>query len=105
MQAAVRHSNTLKNPKNQDDHKKGTLSNQPQLTHVTPTMLLGSWERQPIEDMMSLRTDFETHAYWQEYAEEHLKPVNVVTYLFRDGDLDADHRKVKASTAKEFVGK
>jgi hypothetical protein len=53
-------STNLKKPKDQDDHKKGTLSNQPQLMHVTPTALLGSWEQQPIKDMTSLRTDFET---------------------------------------------
>jgi hypothetical protein len=35
---------------------------------VTPTALLGSWVRQPIEDMMSLETDFETHAKWLMYA-------------------------------------
>ena len=35
------------------------LSNQPQLTHVTPTALLGSWVLHPIEGMMSLGTDFE----------------------------------------------
>jgi hypothetical protein len=46
------------------------LSDQPQLTHVTPTALLGSWVLQPIKDMMSLRTDFETHANWQGYVEE-----------------------------------
>jgi hypothetical protein len=53
--------------------------------------------------MMSLGTDFEMHANWQGYAEEHPKPVNVVTYLLGDGDLDAGHHKVKAPTAKEFV--
>jgi hypothetical protein len=30
-------STNLKNPKSQDDRKKGRLSNQPWLTHVTPT--------------------------------------------------------------------
>ncbi len=60
----------LKNPEDQIDRKKGTLSNQPQLMHVTPTALLGSWGRQLLKDMTSLGTDFETHAYWQGYAEE-----------------------------------
>jgi hypothetical protein len=41
------------------------LSNQPQLTGVTPTALLGNWVVQPIEDMTSLRTDFKTHAKCQ----------------------------------------
>jgi hypothetical protein len=31
----------LKNPKDQADHKKGTLSNQPQIMCVAPTALLG----------------------------------------------------------------
>jgi hypothetical protein len=46
------------------------LSNQPQLMRVTPTALLGSWVLQPIKDMMSLGTDFETHAEWQGSVEE-----------------------------------
>ncbi len=37
---------------------------------VTPTALLGSWVLQLIEDMMSLGTDFETHAKWQGSIEE-----------------------------------
>jgi hypothetical protein len=37
--------------------------------YVTPTALLGSWVLQPIEDMTSLGTDFETHAKWQGYVE------------------------------------
>ena len=63
-------SKSLRNPEDQDDHKKGTLSNQPQLTRVTPTALLGSWVVQPIEDLTSLGTDFEMHAKWQGYIEE-----------------------------------
>jgi hypothetical protein len=63
-------SKRLRNPEDQDDCKKGTLSDQPQLTRVTPTALLGSWVLQPIKDMMSLRTDFKTHAKWQGYIEE-----------------------------------
>jgi hypothetical protein len=49
---------------------KGMLSNQPQLTHVTPTALLGSWVLQPIKGMMFLGTDFEKHAKWQGSVEE-----------------------------------
>jgi hypothetical protein len=44
------------------------LSNQPRLMRVTPTALLGSWVLQPIKDMRSLGTDFETHANWQGYV-------------------------------------
>jgi hypothetical protein len=61
---------SLRNPEEQEDHKKGTLSNQPQLTHVAPTALLDSWVLQPIKDMTSLGTDFKTHAKWQGYVEE-----------------------------------
>ncbi len=32
--------------------------------------LLGHWGWQPLKDMMSLGTDFETHAIWQGYVEE-----------------------------------
>jgi hypothetical protein len=60
----------LSNPEDQDNCKKGTLSNQPQLTRITPTALLGSWVLQPIEGMMSLGTDFKTHAKWQGSFEE-----------------------------------
>ncbi len=60
----------LRNPEDQDDHQKGTLSNQPWLKRVTPTALLGSWVLQPIKNMMSLGTDFETHAKWQGSIEE-----------------------------------
>jgi hypothetical protein len=49
----------------QDDRKKGTLSNQPRLTRVTPTAILGSRVLQPIKDITSLWTDFEMHAKWQ----------------------------------------
>ncbi len=45
---------SLRNPEDQDDHKKGTLSNQPRLRHVTPTVLLGSWVLKPIKNMMAL---------------------------------------------------
>ncbi len=60
----------LRNPEDQDDGKKGMLSDQPRLTRVTLTALLGSWVLQPIEDMTSLRTVFETHAKWQGSVEE-----------------------------------
>ncbi len=52
----------LKNPKDEDDRKKRMLSNQPQLTRVSPTALLSSWEQQPVEDMTSIGTNSETHA-------------------------------------------
>ena len=61
-------STNIKNPK--DDREKETLSDRPQLMCVTPTVLLGSWVRQPIENMVSLGTDFEMHAIWQGYIEE-----------------------------------
>jgi hypothetical protein len=63
-------SKSLRNPEDQDDNKKGTLLNQPQLTRVTPIALLSSWVLQPIEDVTSLGTDFETHAKWQGSIEE-----------------------------------
>ncbi len=53
-----------------DDRKKGTLSDQPRLTHIMPTALLGSWVQQPIKDMTSLGTDFEMHANWQGNVKE-----------------------------------
>ena len=63
-------SKRLRNPEDQNDREKGMLSNQPRLTRVTPTVLLGSWVLQPIEGMMSLGTDFKKHAKWQGYVEE-----------------------------------
>ncbi len=63
-------SDQLRNPEDQDDCKRGTLSNQPRLTRVTPTALLGSWVLQPIEDVMSLRTYFKAHVKWQGSVEE-----------------------------------
>ncbi len=60
----------LRNPTDQDDCKKGTLKDQPRLTRITPTVLLGSRVLQPIKDMMSLGTDFETHAKWPGSIEE-----------------------------------
>ncbi len=46
------------------------LSNQPRLSHVSSTALLSCWGRQLLKDMMSLGTDFETHAIWQGYVED-----------------------------------
>jgi hypothetical protein len=60
-------STSLKNP---GELKKGTLSDQPQLLHVTSTVLLCRWRRQLLKDMMPLGTDFEMHAIWQGYVEE-----------------------------------
>jgi hypothetical protein len=50
--------------------EKGTFSNQPRLTRVTPTALLDSWVLQPIKDMTSLGTDFKAYAKWQWSVEE-----------------------------------
>ncbi len=61
---------SLRKPEEQEDRKKGTLSNQPRHTHVTPTALLGSWVLQPIEGMTFLGTDFKKHAKWQGSVEE-----------------------------------
>ncbi len=61
---------SLRNPEEQEDCKKGALSDQPWLTHVTPTALLDSWVIQPIEGMTSLGTDFKKHAKWHGYVEE-----------------------------------
>jgi hypothetical protein len=63
-------SMNLKNLEDEADCKKGMLNNQPQPTCVTTTVLLGSWGQQPLKDMTSLGTDFETHAYRQGYATE-----------------------------------
>jgi hypothetical protein len=60
----------LRKPEEQEDRKNGTLSNQPRLTRVTPTALLGSWVLQPIKGMLSIGTDFEKRAKWQGYIEE-----------------------------------
>ncbi len=56
--------------KNKLTAREGTLSNQPQLTRVTPTALLVSWVLQPIEGVTSLGTDFEKCAIWQGSVEE-----------------------------------
>ncbi len=60
------HLRTLKNTRN----KKGTLSNWPRLLPISSTALLSHWGQQSLKDMMSLRTDFETHAIWQGYIED-----------------------------------
>ncbi len=46
------------------------LSDQPQLSRITSTALLCLWGWQSLEDMMTLGTDFETHAIWQAYVED-----------------------------------
>ncbi len=61
-------STNLKSPK--DDREKGMPSDQPWLTRITPTALLGIWVWQPIEDMKSFGTDFEAHANWQGNVEK-----------------------------------
>jgi hypothetical protein len=55
---------------NPEKCEKGTLSDQPRLSCITSTALLGLWGRQSLEDMTSLGTDFEMHAIWQGYFEE-----------------------------------
>ncbi len=61
---------SLRNPEEQEDPKKGMLSDQPRLTRITPTALLGIWVLQPMEGMTSLGTDFEKRAKWQGSIEE-----------------------------------
>ena len=63
-------STNLRKPKVQDDRKKRMLSNQPRLTRVKPTALLGSWVLHPTEGVTSLGTDFEKRAKWQGSIEE-----------------------------------
>ncbi len=46
------------------------LGNRPRLSCVSSTALLSHWGRQLLKDMMSLGTDFETHAIWQGYVED-----------------------------------
>jgi hypothetical protein len=46
------------------------LNNQPRLTRITPTALLGNWVLQPIEYVTSLGTDFKKQAKWQGTIEE-----------------------------------
>jgi hypothetical protein len=75
-------STNIKNPKDQDDHEKGMLSNQPPLTGVTPTALLGSREQKLIKGMTPLGTDYEMHISGKANGEEHPRPVKAVTHLF-----------------------
>jgi hypothetical protein len=56
--------------KNKLTARKGTLSNQPRLTHVTSTAFLVTWVLQPIKGVKSLGTDFEKRAIWKGYVEE-----------------------------------
>jgi hypothetical protein len=60
-------SMSLKNPQ---ECKKGMLSDQPRLMRVTSKALLSRWGRQLLKDMISIGTDFETHAIWHGYVEE-----------------------------------
>jgi hypothetical protein len=46
------------------------LSDRPRLSRVTSIALLSRWGQQLLKDMMSLGTDFETHAIWQGYVED-----------------------------------
>jgi hypothetical protein len=96
-------STNLKNPNDQDDHKKGMLRDQPPLLHDMLTALLASREGQPIPGVSSFGTDFETHSYIQGYHGECLTSASTVTHLFGDEDPDADCLKVKATAAKEFA--
>jgi hypothetical protein len=57
-------------PENLEECERRTLSDQPQLSHITSTVLLSNWGRQSLEDMTSLGTDFEMHAIWQGYVED-----------------------------------
>ncbi len=50
--------------------KKGTLSDQPWLLHVTSTALLCRWGQQLLKDMTSFGTDFETHTIWQGHVDD-----------------------------------
>jgi hypothetical protein len=60
----------LYTPENPEECKKGTLSNWSRLSRISSTALLSHWGWQSLKDMMSLRTDFETHAIWQGYLED-----------------------------------
>ncbi len=46
------------------------LSNWPRLLRVSSMALLSRWGQQLLKDMMTLGTDFETHAIWQGYVED-----------------------------------
>jgi hypothetical protein len=64
------HQGLLYAPENPQERKKGMLSDQPRLSRVTSTALLSRWGQQSLKDMMSLGTNFETHAIWQGYIED-----------------------------------
>ncbi len=70
-----------------NNHEKGAMRDQPRLTCIIPTALLGSEKWQLIKGVMSLGTDFEMHAHGQGFNEEHQRPVNGVTPLLRDETL------------------
>jgi hypothetical protein len=62
-------------PENPEERMKGMLSDQPQLLRITSTAFLCHWGQQLLKDMMSLGTDFETHAIWQGYVEDPLQRI------------------------------
>ena len=80
-------STNLKKPKDQDDHKKGTLRDLPQLLRIMSTVLLASMESQPIQGLTSPGTDFELHTYVQGYNKEDLMSASTITHLFGMGIL------------------
>ncbi len=57
-------------PENPEERKKGMLIDWPWLLCATSMALLIHWQQQLLKDMMSLGTDFETHAIWQGYVED-----------------------------------
>jgi hypothetical protein len=57
-------------PENPEECKKGTLSDQPQLSRITSMALLCRWGRKSLKDMTSFGTDFETQSIWQGYVED-----------------------------------
>ncbi len=79
------------------------MSNQPQLTRITPPALLGSWVLLPIEDVTSLRTDFETHAKWQGSVEEPAAKDFVVRKV-RTIELNKQGTSWNAIKCKECLG-
>ena len=57
-------------PENPKERENRTLRYWPQLSGITSTPFLCLQGRQFLKDMMSLGTDFEMHAIWQEYVED-----------------------------------
>ncbi len=53
-----------------EKRKKGMLSDQPQLSCITSTVLLCRWGQKSLEDLTSFGPDFETHAIWKGYVED-----------------------------------